>query len=256
MLRTGTLVFALTILATQSALASTISYVGLDTTTGSAWRSTGTAKSSAYDLNGDGVYGGDGYYVAYSTLSGTNGVGTVDANVMSKMPTYLSCSFIGGSYGGNVFFNSAQARVDDPSLTPGTSVADLICGAVFQGKGDGSSTKMFSITMTSDTTFQLGLILGTHDQLTHEASSVTITGSDGTTLTEAVSTINKNSAEYMFFTITATAGETFTISVTGNGAQASCAGLMFESVPEPSSTAMTIVGAAGLLAFAWRKRRK
>jgi hypothetical protein len=260
MFRIGTFILTLAVVSAQSALGSTISYLGLDTTTNAGWRTTTTTKTASYDPDGDNVYGSDGYFVAYHGTAG----GGYPADAMLKLPSYLSSvssprTSLTGANGTTkgTYYSSDYAAIDNPSLLSGSSVSDLAATGVFQGNpNSAASVEMFDISLASDATFVLALILGTHNDLTHEVNSVTITSSTGVTLTESVSTIAAKSAEYMFFTLSGAAGETFTISMTGNGNTPSCTGIAFEAAtPEPSTNAMLISALAGLLAYGWRKRR-
>jgi hypothetical protein len=259
MRRFGFLAFALAIFAAQTAMASTISYLGVDSTTGAGWRSTNVAKTAAYDPNGDNAYGSDGYYFLK-----TAGCGTADSSVVeSVLPSYFSSvtapltqlaygTWCGGQY----------AAVNNPTLPISGTVTNLSGNSVTLWQATKStSTTFFTITLGEDATFILTVIVGTHNVAGYNTKTITLANSlDATdTVTTDVSSytnVTSGNADYVFYKISGVEGETITISMTSNGAQSSCAGIAFETVvPEPATTVMALTGIAGLLAFAWRKRK-
>jgi hypothetical protein len=264
MLRLGTFTLVLAAIVAQSAAASTISYLGTDGSVGSngeAWRSTSVTKTSAYDPNGDNVYGSDGYYIAYSNTS--TGSGTTANNVMSSLPNYVSgvTSAIASLKNG-IYTSGIYGAMDNPSAGTSSTVANLFATGLWQaGNTDALANPFFTITLSSDATFILGVIVGTHNDITYDRTgTVTVSGSNGDTsgaIDVSSYTATASHADYVFFTISGTAGETITVSLTGySGKQASSSGLTFETaVPEPATTVMALTGIAGLLAFAWRKRK-
>jgi hypothetical protein len=260
MLRWVTFVFSLAMLVSPSAQGSTISYLGTDSTTADGWRSTGVTKAAAYDPNGDNVYGNDGYYIAYGT-STTGGSGTIANNVMSSLPSYVSSIaapvtdlknglFVAGSYG----------ALDDPSAGTASTVSNLKETGLWDANG---TTAYFTITLNSNAAFVLGVIVGTHDSTAnYKAGSVLVSGSNGDssgTIDVSSYTVTRLRADYVFFEINGTAGETITVTLTptAGAGYATTSGLTFETVvPEPSTVVLGLAGAASLLAYAWRKRRR
>jgi len=247
-------VSAIAAILAQSAAATTIEWLGLDSTTGAGWRSTNvnqSGKLAQYDPNGDHAYGSDGYYVAWKDVVNSNGAGV---DVLSSLPS----SYIAGveALRNNSYYNSGYAKIDDPSQTIGENVADLAATGVWQTDAAGTFD-FFRITLAKDATFVLTTLLGTHDQNTANANWIKITSSsDATGVTQGLPTVG-NSPEYAFFKLSGKAGDTFTVTLTGNeGNNNTCSsGLGFEQVPEPSAIVMTVFGLASLLAYAWRKRK-
>ena len=262
-------VLTLAAISAGSALATTIDYLGTDSTTGAAWRSTGVDKTAAYDPNHDNVYGSDGYYVLYGpnpdSPDNYGSWGSV-ALLMQSLPTYIDSvteGFPRSSEWNTVW--GVSAVMDDPSQPIGSSVAALAKSGVWQGTsgpGPGPTTStFFTIKLNEASTFVLTTIVGTQSNALFNATAVTVTGSDLVTKTADVSSYPTYNTDYVFFKLSGNAGDTFTVSMAGpSGAWtgfATTSGIAFEAVssPEPSSTVMVLTGAAGLLAYAWRKRR-
>jgi len=246
-------VLAITAMFAQSAVATTIEWLGVDSTTGAGWRSTNvnlSGKLAQYDPNGDHAYGSDGYFVAWKNVVNSNGGGV---DVLSSLPS----SYIAGveALRSNSYYNSGYAKIDDPSQTIGENVADLPATGVWQTDAAGTFD-FFKITLAKDATFVLTTLMGTHDQNISNANWIKITSSDNAVgVTQGLPTVGY-SPEYAFFKLSGKAGDTFTVTLTGNeGNNNTCtSGLAFESVPEPSSIIMTILGLVGLLAWIWRKK--
>ena len=247
-------VSAIAAVLAQSAAATTIEWLGLDSTTFAGWRSTDVnqaGKLAQYDPNGDHVYGSDGYYVAWKNVTEGNG-SAVD--IKSSLPS----TYIAGveALRDNSYYNSGYAKIDDPSQTITSTVADLPATGVWQTDAAGTFD-FFKITLANDAAFVLTTILGTHDQSTANANAITITSSDDATgVTQSLAAVGY-APEYAFFKLSGKAGDTFTVTLIGNaGNNNTCtSGIAFEKVPEPSTTVMIISGIAGLLAYAWRKRK-
>lgn len=251
-------VLAMIAVLAESVAATTIEYLGTDTVTKEAWRSTGTSKAASVtgvigaDPNGDNAYGSDGYYVAWKN-SDSFGPG---ADTLSSLPSsYISS--VTALQAGTYYNAGGYAKLDDPSLAIASTVADLPAAGVWQTDAAGTFD-FFTVTLAKDTTFVLTTILGTHDGVTSNANAIKITSSDDVTGVTQLITAPDTSPEYAFFKLTGKAGQTFTITLTGNtgNINTTTTGIAFESaVPEPSTTVMIISGVAGLLAYAWRKRK-
>ena len=252
-------VLAMIAVLAESVAATTIEYLGTDTVTKEAWRSTATSKAASVtgvtgaDPNGDNAYGSDGYYVAWKDVTTGNGSGV---DVKSSLPSSYISSVTGVRT--NTYYNAdGYAKLDDPSLAIASTVDNLPSSGVWQTDAAGTFD-FFTVTLAKDTTFVLTTILGNHDGVTSNANAIKVTSSDDATGVTQLITAPDASPEYAFFKLTGKAGQTFTITLTGNAGNVNTttAGIAFESaVPEPSTTVMIISGIAGLLAYAWRKRR-
>jgi hypothetical protein len=233
--------------------AATIGYLGLDSTTGAAWRSTSTTKTAAYDPDGDGVYGSDGYYIAGGNWR----------EIKSALPDYIGSVTAAhtGETDGTYYATGADSApngygsLDDPSQAIASTVADLSLTGLWQANAIGESS-FFTITLKEDATFVLTTILGTHNDGRGNASAIKVTGPDSVTRSATILPITTAFAEYAFFKLSGKKDDSFTVSLTDNGWQSTSSGIAFETaLPEPSATMMLISAAGGLLAYAWRKHR-
>ena len=235
-------------LAQSSSAAMTTNALGLDTTTGEAWRSTSVAKTAAYDPNRDNVYGSDGYYV----VKGDN-LSTL-ATLVSKLPTYISS--ITPSYPNDTYAYSEYSALDDPSQTGAIAPNLSPCTSTWQ-TWSGNGTTYFTVKLAEDASFVLTVIVGIHNAEVCNVSAVTVTSGSASAMVSDISTVQ--GAKYAFFTLTGNANDTFAISLTGmtgSGDRApSSSGIAFEAVPEPSTIMALVTGIAGLLACGWRKRK-
>jgi len=230
-------------LSVGSAQAAVITSLGVDADTDAEWRTTTTVKPTAFDPNGDNIYGNDGYYFGYSDLGAAND--NIEAgNIKQSNPTYISSI----TPSGNFFVSDAYVNFDDPAATPGAAVAD-VNGALYYNSG----TK-FSFTVSEATEFVLTVVIGSNP------------GSGGPTGISVVQTAGSGSGsatnnslptavlgEYAFFNIDAAAGDSFNVNITASSSTG-ITGIAFEDtfIPEPASLAL--LGLGGLL-IAGRNRR-
>ncbi len=214
--------------------AATIVSLGVDTTTGADWRTASTTKPSAFDPDGDNIYGSDGYFVGYSAIGASN-TGTELTLVVT--PIYISniTSF------SPFFASDSYANIDNPTA------AGEINAALYYNAG----TK-FSFTVGQNTDFVLGVIVG--DGNSDGVSSITINqtvGGSGTATNAGFSTVD-GVVEYVFFNISALAGDEFNVVTTVANGNQGISGLTFDAIPEPSGFALTMVALGG---FLLRRRR-
>jgi len=241
------LVVVLTLVAVsaESALAATISYLGIDTTTGDAWRSTDTVKNvvTGADPNGDNAYGSDGYYVACRASGG----GAI--NIMSSLPSsYIQSVTAGRSSWAAAYY----AQLDDPSQAIGPNVANLPITGLWYADSTGYND-FFTVTLEKDASFVLTTILGTSPSPGYAATGIRVTCSDSVTESASIA-VGDGVPAYAFFKLSGAAGQTFTIALTGGSGVGASSGIAFESVPVPEPGTLA-TGLIGLLAYAWRKRR-
>lgn len=271
---TGTLMLA------GSASAATIAFVGKanDTVGGNTataqanFRSTDVLK--AYDLDGNDVYGTDGYKF-WGTSNNSQDTSSETKGTLTQLPSYITSITPAGINGipanpaGS--WSSAQAgfgRMDDPTLTPGLGVANIDSGVLFK-KYDGAvvpyTQDLINIVLASDTTFRIGITQVSGDkqkgqQLILGGVAVdTLPQADGGTPSGTGTAVNNyDRFDIYLFDVTGTAGETITlqglnaVNGAGGGDQVGIGGVTFDSVvPEPTSLAVLSFGALSLL----RRRR-
>jgi hypothetical protein len=244
-------VSALVALLAETALATVVrnvTYLGTDSTTSGAWRSTDVAKTATFDYDRDNAYGSDGYYVAYGMSAWTN-----PADVSSALPSYIESVTVDSalsSYG-----YEGYPKIDNPEETIGAGVADLPSTGIWN-MVTSSQHDFFKIKLTTDKTFILTTILGTNTAGASQATAVTVAG---TGVSDSASYSWSGHPDYAFFNISGLAGDEFTVSLTPGSTAASTSGIAFEasaplSTPEPATCVSCITAVLGLLAYAWRKR--
>jgi len=227
-------IISLAALFAGSANAATIVSLGVDTSTGADWRTSTTTKSSAFDPDGDNIYGSDGYYIGYSAL------GAANLNVEQALvdtPAYIS----GITSAGSFFASDAYENIDNPAAS------GEINGALYYSSG----TKL-SFSVTQNTEFILTVLVG--EGSSDGVSSITINQTAGTgsgTATNSGFTLAADSPEYVFFNIIAANGDAFDVDIVASSTQG-ITGIAFEAIPEPSSFALTMVALGGVLL---RRRR-
>ncbi len=234
----------------QSAAATTITYLGVDSSTQDAWHTSSVVKSETFDVQKDNVYGTDGYLVGYSDKTDYDGI----MLTKSSKPEFLTASGIDSNgvtalrsfWAANVY-----AKIDNPSYTDGT---DFGSTGLWHNDSDNTKTNFFQFTLSRNADFVLGVIVGTHDSQAYNSPTVTLSCGTTSTTSDTI-TYPTSFARYVFFHVTGSVNDTFTVSMSNASVAATSSGLTFDAVPEPSSTAILVSGIAGLLAYAWRKRR-
>jgi hypothetical protein len=237
----------LTFAAAAAAPAAVITGLGVDTTTRAAWRSTGVAKSSTFDPNGDNAYANDGYY-----LDGTTAGGSGPQSITS-LPSYISA--VAPLQNGPTD-NAGNRVVDDPTLPIASTVSDLQELRWWYAETvDAGYYDFFTITLTRDANFVLSVILDT-DTLGAGAYSPTalkVSGPGGATDTvSGLDVVADTQTDYAFFRIQGGAGDVFTLAAkASNSGYVVVTGLGFESIPEPTTGTVFI----GMSMIALGRRR-
>jgi hypothetical protein len=215
---------------------ATILSLGSDTTTGADWRTATTAKSSSFDPNGDDIYGSDGYY-----MGRYNGSNAFDTFILQSTPSFVSSvSTVYSIPTTNKYYSSnAYSFFDDP-----TSTGD-VRGTLFY-----SNEAHFTFTVSENTNFMLSVLVGTNGSVS--PTSVTINQTVGGSATQTFNFSGNNPvSEYVFFDISASAGDVFQVVKAGS-TNAGITGVGFEVIPEPSSFALLGLGLGSLV---MRRRR-
>jgi len=220
------IVFALA----ASANATTVSFLGSDETTGTAWRSTSVVKPSfAFDPNADKAYGNDGYYV---TITGTG----QDRPVTMALPAYIASvtdKYIGG--GGGRYIANQYPDFDNPTLAIGPAVANVNAG-IFYANETGPVTIM-DFTLAQDADFVLTIPLVGNDYR-HRPTALSVTQTAGGVATAAAvvpTPASGDAVNYLFFEVDGSAGDAFDVVINGPDTIHGTGGVAFESIgPAPS----------------------
>jgi len=225
-------------LLAPAAQAATITAAGLDTTTQPNWRTTTTIKP--LDGDGDNVYGTLGY-IAYATSIGT----------LNGLPAYLTVT----PNGANNSFAGGYAVFDNPTLTPGASVADINSGFAYRLNNlANTSLNLYDLIFgaSTPTLLRIGVI---QNGAGGPIASFTLTG--GGSATQLVNKLGSDDGiiRYAFFDVANAAGSTLTLSGLSGlvGDNVGLSGFTVDAVaiPEPAS-----LGLLGLGAIAMLRRRR
>ena len=231
-----------TILGVSSfASATSISYVGNDLTTNDAWRTTDVVKP--LDADGDNIYGTDGYYL-YPGIS--------------SVPSYVSMQDGPGMkyYPGN----NSYIQLDQRNTSGSGPIANEMSGVFYTQPGTNNPTDFFTITLTTDADFRLGIITDNADYTAIAPLDFRLRQTSGglaDTGYNLASSDRDRDGDYYFFDISGAAGDAFILSGRNDGSFASNGiyGVTFDSVPEPSAMLLFGSGIAGLAGIRIRRRK-
>jgi hypothetical protein len=254
------LVSGLALFVAATCSATTISYLGENSTNASSWRTSSVPKTINPANNN--IYGNDGYVMfntapTSSTLIQSNSpvnpftyTGSPPLAPLTKMPSYVT-SFTQGSTFNSVYSSSAYLNMDNPA---GGSIKS---GVGYEVGNTSSFTPLFTFTVGANVpkTFTVGLFFNNG---LGEWSQAQIVGGGGTAT--GARTVFGN-IDALFFTISgATNGTVFTVeglaSTRGeaNG-NLDIMGITFDSVPEPTTLGGTALAALALIWFGRRRKR-
>jgi hypothetical protein len=184
-----------------------ITYVGTDTTTKGAWRTTSVDKP--LDVSGDDAYGSDGWMTA-NTGGGISN------------PSYATLAYIGGTPDAQL----PNYMLVDQALMPAATVADERANPRYNWPvTPGSVHDMASITMTATKTFRVALLGDIRADGDYQYNSTHFriyqtTGGTGDSGVQLVSPFD-GSGKWLVFEITGSAGDVFMIEATaGSGGEA------------------------------------
>lgn len=239
-----------------------VTAVGVDTTTQAGWRTTTVVKPFAINNGGVGlqnVYGKDGYLTMATTLAdysgdhAVNGLSAAEAitgnaattaagmSALSSLPSWVTIAAVGTGW--NWYNNWNAMLFDDPTLPPGTSVADLSAGNSYKSAGDGD---FFTLTFGANAPgkIRIGFVDIWHPiSMTLSGASSTATQVEG----------DAGALRYVFFDVQDAAGQTLTLSLdVSSQNNYGMSAFTFDVIPEPSSVAL--LGLGGLLL--WRRRSR
>ncbi|MEI8309723.1 MAG: PEP-CTERM sorting domain-containing protein [Verrucomicrobiota bacterium] len=249
--------------AVPAAKAAVITAVGVDTTTGANWRTTTVSKP--YDVNGDKVYGTDGYLALATGGSGNTAVTAASAvaagtqggkTTSASLPSWATFAAIDFGRQWNWYNTALSANnFNDPTLTPGPSVANIVSGLSYANTGlvVVGPRDYFTLTLGAATpaNFRLGLI---NNGVGSGMTSITLTSGTDTATQAVGSPANDNVMRYVFFDLQNAASKTFTITITGNPGNQGLSGLSFDVVPEPSTWALLAFSLTSVMVLRRRRR--
>ncbi|MEP2775545.1 MAG: PEP-CTERM sorting domain-containing protein [Luteolibacter sp.] len=228
------------------------------------FRSTGVAKTYDIGTTPDNAYGTAGYLVFGGANSDLNGQGFSGASTAQSNPSFATIA--AGAQFLSVSRNTGYSNYDNPSLAISTTVADFGASAIAIGNaktGVGAWNELltFTINGTAPSNFRLGIMAGNEGTADGRwdptGLRVSFAGGTATAITGLPNfTGAGNTTGMVFFDIAVTGGSTGTFSIESqrratNGGS-SIAGITFDAVPEPSSSAL-LLGSLGILMF-FRRR--
>ncbi len=220
----------------SAATAANITFLGSDTTTGANWRSTSVAKNPAFDPSGDHAYGNDGYFLP------ADRVGNDPTTIATSLPSYISSTGLNGAVPN--YSSPSYVSYDNPTLGVGPTISDQQGAIWYFNSTDTTDPKyaMVNFTVGAQSRFILTIVLsqirpsGTGGSSALAVQQVTTFGNNSILTSADVTNAqmplqSSGHADYLFFDITAQAGDKIEISM--NGVQnAGFAGIAFETVPE------------------------
>jgi hypothetical protein len=235
---------------------SGITIVGVDESTNDAWRSSDIEKPFG---DADNIYGTDGYFIAQFP----------NGDLRNRVePSFATVQLIGGINYEGVGAELHQAAFDDVTNTGPGDVPDLVCGDYWLYSGPtGTEDDFFTITLTEDASFRLGVITDTTpdtaghptDNLLWEASvGVRVSGSNGAD-SGLVDAIGPNEewrdadVDYVLFDISGSAGDVFTVSGLQDRRWEANAlgGVFFDPSGGPSGPRFSVERSGDELLFKW-----
>ncbi len=247
--------------------AATVSYVGIQTNV-AGYRSTGVVKT--FDLDGDNVYGSAGYVVYGTDIAGNTTAGSVptadpltysagDRQTLKSIPSYLTLTSNGQN---QLAVSYGYKLIDNPTLTPASTVADVEGGAALRGTvTPGTEVSMLNITINSGApaTLRIGVMVNNADSYAGTVRLTQTTG--GSASSGQIGYAHTSTVDILFFDLANYAvNDVFTLylkknsPVSGNtNTNVLYGGLVFDAtaIPEPASLGVLSLGGLALL----RRRR-
>ncbi|WP_264326275.1 cadherin-like domain-containing protein [Romeriopsis navalis] len=221
---------------------SATGFAGVDVTTNDAWRTSTVSKP--LDLDGDNIYGSDGFYL-YSSGSHTR----------TSPPAYATVSQVAGTL--NYPGNGNYIQFDNPDQTGPGPVANVITGLVYNQPGAGVETDWLDISFTTAGRYRVGIVTDNTDFVPISPADFRLRQTAGGTIDTgfiAASGDRDRDIDYYFFDVIAEAGDVFRLSGRNDGGHPSngIGGVFFDSLAIPvldavNEDAIAPVGAVGTL---------
>lgn len=230
---------AAALLLPASVQAATITAAGIDTLTPPG-NAVGTDVADL-DANGSGT---DGFVVFNSIPEGGNQGGKPwNESMVDSLPAYIS------NLDGSASTSSGGWANYDDTLIGGNLYNT---GGIANSPGNGVETAVFTFQLSGavPSSINLGILTDASDNLTWTATGVRIEGPGAVTASQSLTV--DGAADLLNFTIDGgVAGETYTVHATSAASGIVIAAATFDSVPEPSSALLGLLGSLALL----RRRR-
>ncbi len=226
---------AAALLLPASIQAATITAAGINTLTPPG-NAVGTDVADL-DANGSGT---DGFVVFNSIPEGGNQAGRPwNEAMVDSLPAYVS------SLDGSASTSSGGwANYDDVQI--GGNLYNT--GGIANTPGNGNETAIFTFQLsgTVPPLINLGILTDASDNTNWTATNVRIEGPGAVTASQGLTV--DGAADLLNFSIDGgIAGETYTVHATSSGSGVVIAAATFDSVPEPSSALLGLLGGLALL---------
>lgn len=247
------------VLAILSVNAATISFEGLDDSTGPNWRDSSLSKS--LDIDGDDIYGTAGYFL-FNIGGGFNP--NPLQNSIDETPSFLNLTVNDGNFSVGGF--PGLSDINDPLSSP---LANYDSGSIGVGFGavpsQGAEMSIFDINFTAGTPtddIRIGVLANNSDGENPSQIRFELSGNSSITAFAAITPDNalNSTAEWFFFTLSGfSSGDTFTLFATdalGGGTEIKgIGGVTVDVIPEPSSPILLGLALSGLMIFRSAGRR-
>jgi len=235
-------IVAISALLSSAALqAASITAAGIDTLTPGG-HGVGTDVADL-DANGSGA---DGFVVFHSVPEGTNLSNQPwDTGIVSSLPAYVTALDGTGSTSSGGWANYDDATVGGTTYNT---------GGIVQSPGLGNEASIFTFQLTGNvpSSINLGILTDASDSPNWTATGIRIEGPGAITANQSLTV--DGAADLLNFTIDGgLAGETYTVHGTSAASGIVIAAATFDSIPEPGSLGLVLLG--GLLGLGRRSRK-
>jgi len=234
---------------------ATVTGVGGDAENALEWRSSNIAKS--FDADGDNVYGTAGYGLYYTEdasyggpfkSSGTSPLGHPDT--LTSIPSYLDFS---DYFQNRNVLSSTYPELDDPTLAPGTDVADVKTGYATRVTAGEFMMRIEIRSGAPSEGLRFGFIAPNSGN--DAVTSIELRGvgsADGTTDSFSTITGSDNLTIYFFDVTGYDTGDEFQLVMDDADGIPTYAGFTVDVIPEPGSFALL----SGIFALSWIALRR
>jgi hypothetical protein len=212
-----------------------------------------TAVAKPLDIDGDDIYGTDGYsFFNVDRVSAASGQ-PFGQNLRESLPSYISN--VNGASSAFSAGGFSYLFMDDPLAIPGPAVADVRSGlAVNHAQSDAETTLMNIVlgAVLPTAGFRLGVFIDNGDNAVLTPTMLRVSGSGGDSGLISTTAANIDGDMYFFDILGATPGSLLYISArSGATTVATIGGITFDTIPipEPSSLALLAFGMISLWFF-------